>query len=370
MKSGVAIILLFLWIPLDGLSQNNAIFNGGNSSGGDIYCHAQADAVLNNAIFGGGPASGSDMMCHLQADAVLNNAIFGGGPASGSDMFCYLQADAVLNNAIFGGGPASGSVMFCYLQADAVLNNDIFGGGQASGSVMFCYLQSDAVLNNDIFGGGQASGADVYCYLQSDAVINNSIFSGGIASGAVVSCLGDEDVALPISLIFFRAEPGQHSVILHWATANEINNDVFTVERSKDGSIWEIVTTAPGAGNSSGILHYDATDEHPYYGISYYRLKQTDFDGQYSYSDLIIVTLDVFGETRLMVYPNPTSGLLYFSTNEPDYTIQILSEDGKIIALARNPAEIDLSLLTDGLYYIRALFPNGKQIIKKLILRH
>src|SRR5690554_3697278 len=85
--------------------------------------------------------------------------------------------------------------------------------------------------------------------------------------------------SLPIELITFDAYKKDREVELIWKTASELNNDYFTIERSADGFVWENLQTIQGAGNSTQVLDYAWTDLSPYAGISYYRLKQTDYDG-------------------------------------------------------------------------------------------
>lgn len=92
--------------------------------------------------------------------------------------------------------------------------------------------------------------------------------------------------ALPIELIYFNATPNQKTVDLTWATASELNNDFFTVERSIDGLTWEPVLTVNGAGTTNQRTNYRDIDTRPAAGLSYYRLKQTDFDGKWSYSNI------------------------------------------------------------------------------------
>src|SRR6185436_3568977 len=90
----------------------------------------------------------------------------------------------------------------------------------------------------------------------------------------------------PIELIYFDAKLAEGHVELSWATATELNNDFFTVERSADGTHFEEVLRKPGAGNSTVTLYYSDFDEMPLHGYSYYRLKQTDYDGHYTYSEI------------------------------------------------------------------------------------
>ncbi|MDD5571346.1 MAG: hypothetical protein PHD97_09370 [Bacteroidales bacterium] len=105
--------------------------------------------------------------------------------------------------------------------------------------------------------------------------------------------LGNGGSPLPIELLSFSGVYENKKVPLYWSTAAEINNDYFTIERSTDGEKFEIITDVKGAGNSNTILKYSAVDNNPPQGIVYYRLKQTDFDGKFKYSDVISVKVDV-----------------------------------------------------------------------------
>ncbi|MEY4594240.1 MAG: hypothetical protein RIQ47_650 [Bacteroidota bacterium] len=113
-------------------------------------------------------------------------------------------------------------------------------------------------------------------------------------------------VVLPIELAKFDARNEGSKVKLEWATATEVNNDFFTIERSKDGKLFEPLQLVDGAGNSSMTINYSVYDEKPLSGISYYRIKQTDFDGAFSYSEMIAVRRNSNG-TGLALYPNPAN---------------------------------------------------------------
>ena len=125
--------------------------------------------------------------------------------------------------------------------------------------------------------------------------------------------------ALPIELLYFNATPNQSVVDLTWATASELNNDFFTVERSIDGLTWENVVTVNGAGTTTQRNNYSAVDTRPVAGLSYYRLKQTDFDGAFTYSEIrsvfmnsedkqLVKVVNILGQT---VDPN-AKGLVIF----------------------------------------------------------
>ena len=90
--------------------------------------------------------------------------------------------------------------------------------------------------------------------------------------------------ALPIELISFNAEhlggDTNPVVLINWDIASQVNNDYFEIQRSVDVEEWHTVETVTGAGNSNTQMSYSVIDTKPLYGISYYRLKQTDYDGQ------------------------------------------------------------------------------------------
>lgn len=94
---------------------------------------------------------------------------------------------------------------------------------------------------------------------------------------------------LPISLLYFNGNIDLDGNKISWSTLSETNNDYFTIEKSKDGTYWEIIYIKPGAGNSSNQLYYSLIDRDVDKVINYYRLKQTDYDGKFEYSDIISI---------------------------------------------------------------------------------
>jgi hypothetical protein len=120
---------------------------------------------------------------------------------------------------------------------------------------------------------------------------------------------------LPIELLSFTAQLNNNFVELTWSTASESNNDYFTVERATNIEHFETVVVEDGKGTTKEVNRYKVVDPSPLYGRSYYRLKQTDFDGTYTYSSLQVVDYDGPRLATLTAFPNPL--------NDQNLTIKI-----------------------------------------------
>ncbi|MBA3972221.1 MAG: hypothetical protein H0X46_08780, partial [Bacteroidetes bacterium] len=108
---------------------------------------------------------------------------------------------------------------------------------------------------------------------------------------------------LPIELLSFTGYSASNGNQLTWSTATEINNDYFDIERSSNGADFSKIGTLDGNGNSITTIVYNFTDATPLTGINYYRLKQVDYNGSFSYSNMISIN-GTFFENPIQVYPN------------------------------------------------------------------
>ncbi len=181
---------------------------------------------------------------------------------------------------------------------------------------------------------------------------------------------------LPINLLNFIASPDQDKVDLNWSTTMETNNDYFTVERSVNGNSFEVLTIVEGAGNSNSLLNYTTSDRQPLNGTSYYRLKQTDFDGKHSYSKIIAVTLGK--QSRMQVFPNPSESIvnLSFSAKKAgeQNVISICDVNGELVYSQNytsidgvNKIPLDLTYLSVGMYFVTV--SNAQQTTMCKIIR-
>jgi hypothetical protein len=199
----------------------------------------------------------------------------------------------------------------------------IGGAGVAIGAIS---IADNTVLKGTFLshGGACGSGASTFIsgrQLSTGGAVNT--YSGIVYNNpeSVTSTL--IGVSLPIELLSFTSKCNNQNIVLEWSTATEVNNDYFSIERSIDGINWELVTKVDGAGNSSSIKTYSYIDVWQYHDISYYRLKQTDYDGEFKNSSIIpiekcgedIIELAINSNPiiELAIYPNPVIETLNLS---------------------------------------------------------
>ncbi|NJL77121.1 MAG: hypothetical protein HC892_21000 [Saprospiraceae bacterium] len=113
-------------------------------------------------------------------------------------------------------------------------------------------------------------------------------------------------ILLPVELVAFEARALETQNLLTWATASEVNNAGFEVERSNDGTNWETLDFVKGYGYSLQERNYKYYDQQPWLGVHYYRLKQLDNDGAFEYSNIVSVTTKAAASFAFTLYPNPT----------------------------------------------------------------
>lgn len=168
--------------------------------------------------------------------------------------------------------------------------------------------------------------------------------------------------ALPISLLDFHTEIIEPNKIeIKWQTASELNNDYFTIERSKNGFDWKELIKIDGAGNSSSLLSYSTIDNSPFNGVSYYRLKQTDFDGKFEYFQIRSVNIKQLINSEIEIYPNPATNQLIIkgSSNELKEIViynalgQNVTSLNKQVMTNENQFVIDITKLNAGMYYVK-----------------
>lgn len=182
-----------------------------------------------------------------------------------------------------------------------------------------------------------------------------------LSGGASLNC-----TPLPIELISFTGKNKGKNNYLEWVTASELNNDYFTLEKSPNGIHFTPFKTIRGAGTSTSTKNYSTIDDKPYDGTTYYRLKQTDFNGLFQYSDIIYINNKMEDIFVSDFYPNPTNENINFNFYSPingTLKIEIYDYTGKLVNTQIIETTEGASLLsaktenlTKGIYFIKASF--------------
>lgn len=228
---------------------------------------------------------------------------------------------------------------------------------------------------------GAALGWDLPVSGQSNPSVQSVLVNNVTSFGPWAISLSSSP--LPIELLTFDAKLNSENMVdLFWATATEINNDYFTMERSADGKSFESIGIVDGAGNSSRNINYLELDKNPLSGISYYRLKQTDFDGKFTYSQIVSVEMKKDSKVlaSMNIYPNPAIDLVNIQVSDesvnPNTKVEIFNAIGQVVFsntisnLSSNNNhvyQVSTGSFSSGFYMVRMM--NGDEVVgsQKLI---
>jgi hypothetical protein len=201
---------------------------------------------------------------------------------------------------------------------------------------------------------------------------------GLIAGTSILTSAGADDIfiqkisssSLPTELMYFDVRRNNREIALTWATASEINNKFFAIERSLNSIDWELVKKIVGAGHSDNVREYHTIDNNPFPGTSYYRLKQIDMDEKYTYSVIKAVTFEAT-VSNVSVYPNPITGKLWIAFEKETTNVEVMLSDmhGKVIYKKTYASLYNTTLqlnVAKGIYLLTIKTPQGP-ITKKIV---
>lgn len=182
---------------------------------------------------------------------------------------------------------------------------------------------------------------------------------------------------LPVELASFTAKPLKNKNLVEWVTETEINNDYFVVESSSDMVNFNALSTIKGAGNSNNTLMYQYVDGNPFGKVTYYRLRQVDFDGSINYSKIVAVKSNFEGEAN--IYPNPAKEVLFLEINtkeEAVYTIRYVNvlgatvQEKLVVAEGNNTYQLaEFKQLKSGIYFVQLINENDEVIKYQKIVK-
>ena len=217
-------------------------------------------------------------------------------------------------------------------------------------------------------GGAATMAADAYLDGRLLVYVGAITFGSGHAQGAASYS------TLPVNLSSFTAVCKKTNIKLSWSTASEINNQIFTIEKSENGIIWQQVAVVKGNLTSTSLKNYSYTDVANEWSSIFYRLKQTDINGSFKYANTINVKrCEKELDDNLTVYPNPSTGIfsLNFNNNTAQSCIiEVVNSTGKIVYRYTGfKKDLNLSNQLPGVYYVRVHL-NDKVLTNKLIIKY
>ncbi|MCU0354433.1 MAG: T9SS type A sorting domain-containing protein [Cytophagales bacterium] len=360
-------------IQSDGNWDNPSIWQGGNIAdviGEDVDFNNNVDVTI--------PAAASDYTV--------------GNVAFGNNNTLTVASGRTLNVGSSGAGNArnftapnggiitveGNLVIWGNLEADNNLRLIVNGSVTIRGNID---LRNGAVLNISGTGLVQVDGnlttqnnptfiVDGTLRVNGTLTTGNGAARSGTGPIVVGSCVSSTAgfcslVALPVTLLSFTAKATETGVLAEWTTALELNNSHFTLERSTDGKSFTAVGTVPGAGNSNLPRQYRYEDKSPQAGLSYYRLRQTDFDGHTEVFNIRAVRFSK--KTGVFdLYPNPAVGgqvTIHVSAADGPLQAQLYDLHGRLLETAslaqgENPLTIRQP---QGVYLVRLV--NSGQLL-------
>jgi hypothetical protein len=225
-----------------------------------------------------------------------------------------------------------------------------------------------------MYYGGTTSGTKVQLLASIGSPANwagNNTTAFNLSSGGVYPT--NTFTVLPVTLLHFNAEEATTGAVkLTWGTAMEVNNDHFTLERSSDGLHYIVIGTVPGKGDNNQPVNYSYTDQSPEQGSNYYRLIQTDRDGQ---SKILGTRTVEVAEIALRVGPNPAVHAVDVAFNSGVWReIKLYNSAEQLLQtisprLTTSRLKIGIQNYRPGTYYLAFIGNNGQSTVKRFVKR-
>ena len=160
---------------------------------------------------------------------------------------------------------------------------------------------------------------------------------------------------LPITLLDYSVVLSKNKSLVKFSTATETDNDYFTVERSGDGHAFDAIGKIQGVGNSAVKQSYSFTDENPLPGVNYYRIKQTDYNGSYTYTEVKSVRHRI---SNSIITPGKTDGILFVTSDLKSYDVVVYNTAGQEVQRNKSLSgdqNFSIENLQPGIYFVRIL---------------
>ncbi|MBS1947227.1 MAG: T9SS type A sorting domain-containing protein [Bacteroidetes bacterium] len=339
-----------------GGQQNNNVGTAGGKGGGIIMISAATVQTKNGC-------SGGSITISANGANAANSGNDGSGGGGAGGTILIQAANYSINNGcpvnIQNNGGSGGTVQNAGSHGG--------GGGGGRGAVIFVPQASTptnaTVTSNSGAGGGNSNGG-------------GATYAGG---GSTTSVSGGTGIIygtispLPVTFISFTASQQNTAAVLYWTTTNEIKNERFEIEKSNNGTTYTSIGSVLAATNAANVHNYSFTDANPTQGNNYYRLKQIDLDGNYSYSQVYLLQFNAITGAGINMYPNPAGNhqsiTLSVGKRYQQMTVKFLNTAGQVgFAQTFNNVNGSVSLnpdnLVTGIYFVEIIADN--QILQPL----
>ena len=384
------------------------IYSFSRGNGGGLY-NRSSSPTLANLIFSYNEANFGGGLYNHSSDPTFTNVIFSSNLGVFGGAVYNLGSSPIFTNVTFSNNSAtSGGAISNSSGSSPTLYNTVFYGnssdieGDGNIDVASSHNASDGTGGNINTGTGfvalsalpfqnsiDPDGADDTWFTTDDglALVSGSTLLGvGTTTNAPINdiigsarpnppAIGayEVSVALPVELIFFKGEATESGNLLTWQTASEENNEGFYIEKSEDGNPdsyrgWETLDFVQGNGTTLEISDYQYLDEIPLGNITYYRLKQVDFDGQFEYSEIVEITNQQSDNSTINIFPNPIRNVLNIENGEGEAIIyNLLGQPIQSFSIPNSAFLINISDLPRGQYILHIRQQNGEVITTQFI---
>ena len=305
---------------------------------------------------------------------------------------------ASLNNGFIRGNPAQGipfdltvtrtPTLKDLVKADGSVNGGMFHAGQAMNlfgiTAHYDFRQIEPINNNldaRYTPGGLPQWLDItpqeqiqlFAFMRTLAgsnVYTDSKWSDPFDANGNITVI--PLTPLPIELLSFNAKLVEEKIVLNWVTATEINNDYFSIEKLSDGNNWKEIGQINGSGDSNVENSYQYIDSSPHNGLNYYRLKQVDFDGRFTFSDIEAVSFETALVPSVQVYPNPVLDKLIVKGNIEISMLQVFDLSGMLLTTLNptsNDFEVEFAKFPKGVYLVKGVSFLGKNVLTQKVVK-
>lgn len=394
-SAGNSLILYAVWNDNFWRGSTSTDFNTGSNWGSGTVPATNADIVFaedadNDLVldqdrtvgtlrFSGAPYKARTGNFKLTASDVQNYSSTSYVQTDGTGMFCMNVADAA--NVLFPVGRSTYNPVsienntgsadnFCVKVLDELYLNGADGAVYTSGRVKRIW---DITKDNTNSGSGinfvfnwnageseNLTTPALFHYSSGWSLVNSGTTSSTATSLTYTGYTGtfspfgitDINGTLPVSWLYFKVQKQDAAALLSWATDTETNNKYFVVEHSTNGSNWESLANIPGAGNSISAKEYQYVHNHPAPGMNYYRIRQQDADGRFTYSGTQKIQFQPVASLR--VYPNPVvNGNIHVSVSKAGL-LKLFTAGGQLVYQKQlgtaGQHQLNLQSLAKGVY--------------------